>query len=147
MNKKEVVKSEGMSLKVTPDFLTRLNASAERVGISRSALAELAIEAAVRAIEASGNQLVLPVQFNVKQVPAFSFANKEESSSVWAEKLVEEVARYNREAGFRNPLVLVASKPMNSLLVEEEIGADDSSEEEYAQAEPSPSKSGFPAKS
>lgn len=52
-----------MSVRLTEDLDQRLSKSAEEIRISRHALAELAIRAAVEAIEAQGGRLVLPLEF------------------------------------------------------------------------------------
>ncbi len=52
-----------MSIRLTPDIEERLTKTAERVKMTKNALAQAAIEAAVEAIEAQGGRLVLPLEF------------------------------------------------------------------------------------
>lgn len=52
-----------MSLRLHPDVEERLTKCAEKVKMSKNALAQAAIEAAVEAIEANGGKIVLPLEF------------------------------------------------------------------------------------
>jgi len=54
-----------MSLRLTSDIEQRLEACAGQVKLSKNALAQAAIEAAVEAIEKNGGKLVLPLEFAV----------------------------------------------------------------------------------
>lgn len=56
--------------RLEPELHKRLGECAERTRLKKYTLALLAIEAAVDAIEKNDYQLVVPIQFEVAQVPA-----------------------------------------------------------------------------
>jgi hypothetical protein len=65
-----------LSLRLSPELKNRLEETAEKLGLKPHALAQLAVQAAVEAIEQNQNMLVLPVRFaadiklDVTHVPA-----------------------------------------------------------------------------
>ena len=69
MRKKKPVKSVVISFKVTQALSDRVDECADRTGQSRAGLAEMAIEAAVNAIEANNFRLVVPIEFDVRHIP------------------------------------------------------------------------------
>ena len=68
----EDVRSEVISMKVTKRLISRINECAKRTKQSRSSIAEQALEAAVDAIEANNYRLVVPIEFDVRHVPAIA---------------------------------------------------------------------------
>lgn len=62
-------KSQAMSLRFAPGLVARLEVVAKRLGLKKHDLAQKAVEAAVEAIERNGFSLVLPIQFDVRQIP------------------------------------------------------------------------------
>ena len=58
-----------MSVRLSKEMAARLEAAAESLKQKKHTVARLAIEAAVEAIEASGGSLVIPLKFDVAQVP------------------------------------------------------------------------------
>jgi len=69
VSKKET-RTEVVSMKITSTLSNRLDEAADRAKISKSALAQQAIEAAVEAIERNGYKLVIPIEFEVTHVPS-----------------------------------------------------------------------------
>ena len=59
-----------LSIKLSKELHDRLIRVAEETGIPKHRLAELAIEAAVKAIERNNYQLVVPIEFEVTRVPS-----------------------------------------------------------------------------
>lgn len=60
---KQDKKGAPFSIRLTPDVEERLTKTAESVKMSKASLAQIAIEAAVEAIEANGGKIVLPLEF------------------------------------------------------------------------------------
>ena len=58
-----------LSLRLTGDMEARLTQCAERLKLPKHSVAQAAIEAAVEAIEANDFKLVLPLEFEPKNVP------------------------------------------------------------------------------
>ena len=58
-----------LSIKLSKELHERLIEVAERIGIAKHRLAEMAIEAAVEAIEKNGYRLVVPIEFQVAHAP------------------------------------------------------------------------------
>lgn len=63
------VKNASIAVNLTPELQVRIASAAEQTGIAKNALARLAIEGAVEAIEDHGGKLVIPIKFEVKNVP------------------------------------------------------------------------------
>jgi predicted DNA-binding protein len=62
-------KTVPMSLRLSPELITRLEECAESLRMKKHTLAQEAIEAAVDAIEKNGYRLVVPIEFEVSHVP------------------------------------------------------------------------------
>lgn len=62
-------RTETMAFKVAPEFELRLVDAAKRTRLSKSALAIAAVEAALRAIERHDGRIVLPIRFEVSDIP------------------------------------------------------------------------------
>lgn len=60
-----------LSVRLSPELLKRLESIADRLGIKKHTLAQLAIEAAVAAADEHGGRLVLPMDFTVSFEPKF----------------------------------------------------------------------------
>jgi hypothetical protein len=58
-----------LSIRLTAETTERLELAAEETGISKHALAQMAVEAAIRAIAENGYKIVLPIKFDVTHVP------------------------------------------------------------------------------
>jgi hypothetical protein len=58
-----------LSVKLEPEVHARLEECARRTRLKKYALALMAIEAAVDAIEKNDYRLVVPIQFDVTQIP------------------------------------------------------------------------------
>lgn len=57
-----------LSLRISPELHQKLEECAEKTKIKKYSLAIVAIEAAVEAIERNGYRIVMPIEFDVKQV-------------------------------------------------------------------------------
>jgi predicted DNA-binding protein len=58
-----------LSLRLDPETDERLELAAERTKIKKHALAQMAVEAVIDAIEQNDFCLVVPIKFQVKKVP------------------------------------------------------------------------------
>ena len=69
MRQKKAPKAISISFKITEQLSDRVDECADRTKQSRASIAEMALEAAVDAIEANGYRLVVPIEFDVRHVP------------------------------------------------------------------------------
>jgi hypothetical protein len=58
-----------LSLRLDAETEERLELVAEKTGIKKHTLAQMAVEAAINAIEANGFEIVLPIKFDVTRIP------------------------------------------------------------------------------
>jgi predicted DNA-binding protein len=58
-----------ISFKVEPELSQRLEEAAEKVGIKKSTLMIMALEATLEAIEKNDYRIVVPIEFKVTHVP------------------------------------------------------------------------------
>jgi hypothetical protein len=68
-------KNVPLSLRLSPEMSARLANCAKLAKQKKHTLAQLAIEAAIEAIEESGGFLVVPIQFRVSKVPTEAEGN------------------------------------------------------------------------
>lgn len=59
-----------LAVDLTEDVNTRFLSLCQNTGLAKNAIARLAIEAAVKAGEEHGGRLVVPIEFDVRYLPA-----------------------------------------------------------------------------
>jgi hypothetical protein len=62
-----------LSLRFSPELEARLEECAKRLNIKKATLAQMAIQAAVEAIEKNGYRIVMPIQFETTHTPEKKF--------------------------------------------------------------------------
>lgn len=83
-----------MSLRLSPQLDKRLEEMAKRTGIKKHTLAQMAVEAAVEAIEQNNYRIVAPVKFSVTHVPAAHNVVQYPETEPQADLAAEESPKY-----------------------------------------------------